>query len=105
MHEELIKAKNEALESSRIKTNFLAKINHELRTPLLGIIGCAHSISEEAENDRLKDIGDLLIKETGRLNDSLKSILSLSSLETEQQNFSIEPVGISSILKIFTSSI
>lgn len=99
LHEELIKAKNEALESSRIKTNFLAKINHELRTPLLGIIGCAHSISEEAENDRLKDIGDLLIKETGRLNDSLKSILSLSSLETEQQNFSIEPVGISSILK------
>ena len=99
LYEELIKAKNDALESSRIKTNFLTKINHELRTPLVGIIGCSHSVFDEAENTRVKELGKILIDESARLNNSLKSILSLSSLETEEQNPNLEIVDVSAIVK------
>jgi PAS domain S-box-containing protein len=99
LYEELVKAKNDALESSRIKTNFLTKINHELRTPLVGIIGCSHSVFDEAENSRVKELGKILIDESARLNNSLKSILSLSSLETEDQNPNLEIVDVSAIVK------
>lgn len=99
LYEELVKAKNDALESSRIKTNFLTKINHELRTPLVGIIGCSHSVFDEAENSRVKELGKILIDESARLNNSLKSILSLSSLETEEQNPNLEVVDVSAIVK------
>ena len=38
-HEELIQAKEEAEEGARIKSAFLATVNHELRTPLHHIMG------------------------------------------------------------------
>lgn len=99
MQEELIKAKNDALESNRLKTNFLAKINHELRAPLVGIMGCANSVYEDAINPKLKEVGEILIKESARLNNSLKSILSLSSIETDQMNVSLSPINISKLIK------
>lgn len=99
LQEELIKAKNDALESNKLKTNFLKKINHELRAPLVGIMGGANSVYEDAANPKLKEVGEILIKESARLNDSLKSILSLSSIETEQFNVSLEPINISKVIK------
>lgn len=38
---ELVKAKEEALEASRLKSQLLARVNHELRTPLGAILGYA----------------------------------------------------------------
>ncbi len=99
LHDELIKAKTDAVESNRLKANFLTKINHELRTPLLSIMGSSHSVLNDAENIRMKELGEILVKESDRLNSSLKSILSLSSLESENQNYALEPIDISYIIK------
>jgi len=99
LQDDLINAKNAAVESSRIKTNFLTKINHELRTPLVGILGSSNSIFEETTEKNIKELSEILIKESNRLNDSLKSILSFSSLETEKQNIQLEPIELEELLR------
>lgn len=43
---ELVRAKDEALASSLAKNDFLAKISHDIRTPLNAILGAANLLSE-----------------------------------------------------------
>lgn len=43
----LEQARNEALEASRAKSDFLAHISHELRTPLNAVIGYSEAMAEE----------------------------------------------------------
>jgi PAS domain S-box-containing protein len=99
LHEELVDAKNMAIESGRIKTNFLKQINHELRTPLVGVIGIARAIYDDADSPRMKELGKCLLSDSKRLNKSLKSILSFSSFETQPKYFKIAEVDISDIIK------
>lgn len=99
MQEELVIARNSAIESDRIKTNFLKKINHEMRNPLVGIIGVANTIFDEADNPKMKELGGFLIADSKRINNSLKSILSFSSFETEPKYFKDEAVEILEIIK------
>lgn len=43
---ELVRAKEQALEASRLKSQLLARVNHELRTPLSVILGYAELLQE-----------------------------------------------------------
>lgn len=98
MKDELVKAKNEAIESEKIKTIFLQKINLELRSPLVGIMGVAETIFDEADNSRLKELGTYLLSDSKKLNESLKSILAFSNLDTEQIPPKIEVIEICTII-------
>ena len=51
LYQELERAKIEAEEASRLKSNFLASTTHELRTPLTGIIGFLKLIVDEVAED------------------------------------------------------
>jgi two-component system cell cycle sensor histidine kinase PleC len=97
-HEEKLKAEA----ASRAKTNFLAHLSHDVRTPLNHIIGFAELIRHQT----FGPVGDPRyleyvqnIKSSGEgLLDSFATILDLAELEGGQKALNCQPVAIDDIL-------
>lgn len=100
--EALERAREEALASSRLKSEFLATMSHEIRTPMNAVIGLT-SLLLETELDRtqrtyaegVQSAGDALL---GVINDILDfSKLEAGKVVLDQQDFSprqlVEEVG------------
>jgi PAS domain S-box-containing protein len=69
--DELLEAKNEALQASSMKSSFVANVSHEIRTPLNGIIGMLNLLRREET---------LTEKQLGYLNTATQSSKSLMML-------------------------
>lgn len=72
------------LEASRVKSEFLAKVGHQLRTPLDGIIGYAEIIQEETDSQSTRDDAERILSAARHLNVLLNDILDQSRLDTDR---------------------
>ena len=79
--QELIEAKEEAEEMSRLKSALLANMSHEIRTPLTSIIGFSEVLLEQALDGPANRFVELVHKSGQRLMRTLNSVLNLSQLE------------------------
>lgn len=105
---ELAIARDQALESSRVKSAFLANMSHELRTPLNAIIGYSDILVDEAEEMGYKElIPDLnKIRTSGaHLLNLISDILDLSRIEAGKIEFHIEAINIKSLISEVTSTV
>ncbi|MEX1055340.1 MAG: ATP-binding protein, partial [Rhodothermales bacterium] len=80
---QLIEAKEEAEEMTRLKSAFLANMSHEIRTPLTGIIGFATVLSKELPLEQ-REFAELIRESGRRLMEMLNSVLDLAKLESDQ---------------------
>jgi signal transduction histidine kinase/ligand-binding sensor domain-containing protein/ActR/RegA family two-component response regulator len=82
---ELIKAKEKAEESDRLKSSFLANLSHEVRTPLNAILGFSLLLGEKDlnENDR-EEYNRIIQSSSSTLLDLINDILDLSKIEAGQ---------------------
>lgn len=97
MNTELIIARDEALEASRIKTAFLANMSHELRTPMNAIIGYSEMLIEDAEELEPEDfVADLCkIQTAGKhLLALINDVLDLSKIEAGKMTVFLEQFDI-----------
>ncbi len=79
---ELIKAKEKAEESDRLKSAFLANISHEIRTPMNGILGFTELLRElKLSEDEQQEYLAIIDKSGTRMLNIINDIISLSSLE------------------------
>lgn len=93
--DELLKAKEKAEESDRLKSAFLANMSHEIRTPMNGILGFADLL----KNTDLS--GDLhykyleIIENSGiRMLNIINDIISISKIESGLMELNIERTNI-----------
>ncbi|MHC1775501.1 MAG: ATP-binding protein [Lentimicrobium sp.] len=94
--EALLNAKNQAEESSRLKSSLLANMSHELRTPMTGILGFSEILCDELEEDRFKVMASTIYKSANRLMSTLNSIMDLSAIEANIDSLKINNISIKS---------
>ena len=78
---ELIQAKEQAEESSRLKSVFLATISHELRTPLNPILGFSSLIPDFSDDETVKEMAGMIHTSGDELLHLLEDLFDLSLAE------------------------
>lgn len=83
--EELIKAKEKAEESDRLKSAFLANISHEIRTPMNGILGFAELLkSPDLSVGNQQEFIDIIEKSGQRMLNIINDLIDISKIEANQ---------------------
>jgi PAS domain S-box-containing protein len=92
--EELIAAREKAMESDRLKSAFLANISHEIRTPMNGIIGFSELLQgEDLSSESRSQYINIIIKSSEQLLHIINDIVDISKIEANQ--IMIEPRDLS----------
>jgi PAS domain S-box-containing protein len=80
---ELIKAKDHAEESDRLKSAFLANMSHEIRTPMNGILGFAELLKEPGLSSEESQQYVSIIESSGiRMLNIINDLIDISKIES-----------------------
>jgi PAS domain S-box-containing protein len=97
---ELVKAKEKAEESDRLKTAFLHNISHEIRTPMNAIIGFTSLLNENNVDSASRESYIKVISESSdHLLSIISDIVDISSVEAELVKINMEEFNLDTIFK------
>ena len=92
---DLIKAKEKAEESDRLKTIFLANMSHEIRTPMNGILGFTELLKDpDLTGEKQKDFINTIEKSGQRLLNIINDIINISKVESNTTDVVISRTNI-----------
>ncbi len=95
INDELVRAKERAEESDRLKSSFLANMSHEIRTPMNAILGFSDLLrSKKFSDERKERFIDIINAKSRQLMQIISDIIDISKIEAGQikivnKNFSI----------------
>lgn len=84
----------------RIRTDFVANVTHEIRTPLAAIIGYLETLQAGAiqnEQDAQRFLG-IMLKQAERLNRLVEDLMTISKIELGEAYFHFESVSLKDII-------
>jgi hypothetical protein len=101
---EALKAQHQDLiQTSKLKSEFLANTSHEIRTPLSSILGFTHLLREQgydAANPRHQDYLKIILSSGQHLLALINDILDLSKIEANQLDLHKEVVDVTPVCQI-----
>jgi PAS domain S-box-containing protein len=96
---QLIKAKEKAEESNRLKTEFFHNMSHEIRTPMNGILGFSAMLDEDNLSNEKRKHYISIIKSSGlQLVRIIDDIMEISKLSTKQVKVSEKEICLNDLL-------
>ncbi len=104
---ELKRANERLKELDRLKDDFVATVNHELRTPLASIRAFSEILRASphmAEADRAEFL-DVVVAETERLTRLIGQLLDLSRIEAAAETATADPVDLSAVVRESASTL
>jgi PAS domain S-box-containing protein len=97
---ELLKAKERAEESDRLKSAFLANMSHEIRTPMNGILGFAELLKEpNLTGEQQQEYIRIIEKSGDRMLNIINNIVDISKIEAGLMELSITDSNINEQLQ------
>lgn len=98
MEQNLLQAKEQAEESSRLKSAFLANMSHEIRTPLNSIVGFSEILSMTEDETERQEYINIIKNNNNLLLQLINDILDLSKIEAGTLEFVYSEVDINLLL-------
>ena len=97
---ELIKAKEKAEESDRLKSAFLANISHEIRTPMNGILGFAELLKEpDLDPENQIEFLEVIEMSGQRMLNIINDLIDISKIEAGETTLRIKKININRMLR------
>ena len=96
---EIRKASEQAENSNRLKSRFLASMSHEIRTPLNGIIGLAHLLEKTSLDSKQDDYLSKINVASHNMLAIINDILDLSKIEAGKFELEVSDFNLKDIFK------
>jgi len=100
IEEELIRARDKAEQSDRLKTAFLHNISHEIRTPMNAIVGFTTLLdSPETNDESRRQYIDIIYQSSNQLLSIITDIVDISNIETGLVKVSRTDVNLNTLIR------
>ncbi len=93
----LVQARDQALEASRTKSEFLATISHEVRTPMNAIVGMTELLLDMPVTEEQRELASVVVDQTHGLLAIIENILDFSKMEAgklELESIDFQPTEV-----------
>ncbi|WP_052714179.1 PAS domain S-box protein [Paenibacillus dauci] len=98
----IIQAREVAEQADRAKSEFLAIISHELRTPMNGMIGMMDLLRDTLETTEQQEYADIVMDSSNALLKIVNELLDFSKIEAGRMELEYEPVHLQELLEQIT---
>ncbi|MGC8823917.1 MAG: PAS domain S-box protein [Bacteroidales bacterium] len=101
MLEELVRAKEKAEESDRLKTAFLHNISHEIRTPMNAIMGFSEFLADPAlPEQKRKQFVEIILRSGNQLLSIINDIINIAIIEAGQEKLYETETNLSEVVRL-----